>query len=141
MNHLRGHVRAGVLDPELVEATRAAIAAIEAHPGEHVRVPLNPELAALFKEFATVLLEAGGVAFGPLGAELSPEAAGTILGVSRPLVVQRMDDGRLPFRYVGSHRRCLLTDVLSLKAAEASQNEAMGDLYHDLMDIDDAPPP
>lgn len=35
--------------------------------------------------------------------ELSPN--GAHLGVSRPLVVHRMDVGDLPFRYVGKHRR------------------------------------
>ncbi len=37
--------------------------------------------------------------------EVSPTEASTILGISRPLVVLRMDNGDLPFRYVGKHRR------------------------------------
>jgi len=38
-------------------------------------------------------------------AEISPEDAATILGISRPLVRQRMERGELPFRRVGAHRR------------------------------------
>ena len=38
---------------------------------------------------------------------LSPTEASAILGISRPLVVLRMDRGDLPFRYVGKHRRAL----------------------------------
>lgn len=48
--------------------------------------------------------------------ELSPAEASSILGISRPLVVLRMDRGDLPFRYVGKHRRSRLGDVLALKA-------------------------
>lgn len=47
--------------------------------------------------------------------ELSPADASEILGISRPLVVLRMDRGDLPFRYVGKHRRAKLRDVLALK--------------------------
>jgi excisionase family DNA binding protein len=47
---------------------------------------------------------------------LSPSEASVILGVSRLLVVLRMDRGDLPFHYVGRGRRALLADVLALKA-------------------------
>ena len=43
--------------------------------------------------------------------EVSPNEAAAILGMSRPLVVHRMDVGDLPFRYVGKHRRAKLRDV------------------------------
>jgi hypothetical protein len=36
-----------------------------------------------------------------------------------------MDDGRLPFRYEGKHRRCKLEDVVMLKAAEDKQRAAL----------------
>ncbi len=56
---------------------------------------------------------------GPLDDDLVPEQAGEILSIPLPLVVQRMEDGRLPFRFVGAQRICKLTDVLALKAREA----------------------
>lgn len=93
------------------------------------------------KEFIDVLVEAGAVACGPLNTELRPERAGKILGVPRPLVVQRMEDGRLPFHYVGTHWRCKLTDVLTLKNREAEQNSHLARIYDDLMDVDDASAP
>ncbi len=48
-------------------------------------------------------------------AEVSPNDAAAILGLSRPLVVHRMEAGDLAFRYVGKHRRAKLMDVLALK--------------------------
>ena len=54
--------------------------------------------------------------------ELSPEQAAAILGISRPLVVRRMDNGLLPFRYVGARRRCRFSDVLKLQREEHGQS-------------------
>ncbi len=79
----------------------------------------------LVRELTKVVLRHPGVVIAPLSRELSPDAAGKLLGISRPLVVRRMDDGRLPFRYEGKHRRCKLEDVLNLKAAEEKQTTAL----------------
>jgi excisionase family DNA binding protein len=67
--------------------------------------------------------------------ELSPEEAGKILGISRPLVVRKMDAGKLPFHYVGAHRRCKLSDVLALKEEEDRRNQALRELVEDSEDL------
>lgn len=88
-------------------------------------IKLEGLMLKLVRELTNVVLHHPGVVIAPLGRELSPDAAGKLLGISRPLVVRRMDDGRLPFRYVGKHRRCKLEDVLNLKAAEERQTTAL----------------
>ena len=60
--------------------------------------------------------------------EVSPNEAAAILGMSRPLVVHRMDVGDLPFRYVGKHRRAKLRDVLVLKDKVDKQRVALEEL-------------
>ncbi|AVA25795.1 helix-turn-helix domain-containing protein [Rhizobium sp. NXC24] len=67
--------------------------------------------------------------------ELSPTDASTILGISRPLVVVRMDRGDLPFRYVGKHRRAKLRDVLALKARLDARQQALDALGEDTEDL------
>lgn len=67
--------------------------------------------------------------------ELSPTDASTILGISRPLVVVRMDRGDLPFRYVGKHRRAKLRDVLALKARLGARQQALDSLAEDTEDL------
>lgn len=96
-------------------------------------------LGELVKQIVTVAAEAGGIAFGPVASELSPEQAGKILGVSRPLVVRRMDDGRLPYHYVGSHRRCRLDDVLKLKAKEDTADAALAQIYKEVEELENGP--
>jgi hypothetical protein len=88
-------------------------------------VKLEGLMLKLVRELTEIVLRNPGVVIAPFDRELSPDAAGKILGISRPLVVRRMDDGRLPFRYEGKHRRCKLEDVLRLKATEEKQMVAL----------------
>ncbi len=64
-------------------------------------------------------------------AEVTPEDAAGILGISRPLVRRRMDVGLLPFRRVGAHRRIRLADVLALRGREQPVREALEALAAD----------
>jgi excisionase family DNA binding protein len=68
--------------------------------------------------------------------ELSPEDASKLLGISRPMVYQRMDAGKLPFREVGTHRRVLLSDVLKLKEAEDRRRSFAAALGADTEDLE-----
>ena len=69
-------------------------------------------------------------------AELSPEDAAKVLGISRPLVYKRMNDGRLPFRQVGTHRRVSLRDVLALKPSEDRRRRFVRELSEDTDDLE-----
>lgn len=88
-------------------------------------IKLEGLMLKLVRELTDIVLRHPGVVIAPLDRELSPDAAGKILGISRPLVVRRMEDGRLAFRYEGKHRRCKLEDVLKLKTAEEKQSAAL----------------
>ena len=68
-------------------------------------------------------------------AEISPEDAAAILGISRPLVRRRMDVGDLPFRRIGTHRRLRLADVLALRRREAPIRAALEELRADTEDL------
>lgn len=82
--------------------------------GEQKTLALPHEAAQLIGAVLDHLVKGERVAVLAEDQELSPNDAAAILGVSRPLVVHRMDVGDLPFRYVGKHRRAKLKDVLGL---------------------------
>ncbi len=60
---------------------------------------LPPEAARAVRAVLDRLYAGGKVAVLGEDAELTPNEAAEVLGMSRPLVVRRMDTGDLPFRH------------------------------------------
>jgi excisionase family DNA binding protein len=93
--------------------------------GEDEVVSLPPKAAALLEAALEHLLQGERVVVLTEDVEVSPNEAAEILGMSRPLVVHRMNMGDLPFHYVGSHRRAKLKDLLAFKEKVDAQQAAM----------------
>ncbi|MSP02812.1 MAG: DNA-binding protein [Acetobacteraceae bacterium] len=98
-------------------------------------VTLPPGAAAVIEVLLGHLVNGERVALLAQDQELNPNEAANVLGISRPLVVHRMDIGDLPFRYVGKHRRAKLRDVLVLKTKIDAGRAAMEALADDAEDL------
>lgn len=74
---------------------------------------LKGRVAEIFRSIAATSGRVGGLAYGGLSSELTPEQAGRILGVCRvPWSSDAWTMGVYRSGYEGAHRRCKLEDVL-----------------------------
>jgi excisionase family DNA binding protein len=70
-------------------------------------------------------MEAGKVVtIVPKHQELTTQSAADLLGVSRPFLVRLLEEGRLRFHMVGSHRRVYLNEVLAYRAKRDKDRHA-----------------
>lgn len=116
--------------PELVEGDLVELH-IRRRDGGEQALRLPAAAANVLETLLRRLVEGERVAVLAEDQEMSPTEASTVLGISRPLVVHRMDIGDLPFRYVGKHRRALLRDVLALKERLDMRQKALNALAED----------
>ncbi|MEN3358901.1 MAG: hypothetical protein V7637_2883 [Mycobacteriales bacterium] len=104
-----------------------------ATPGDQVEIPA--EVHRVLRKVVDALAHGLAVTVAPQAMTLTTQQAAVLLGVSRPTVVKILDEGRLPYERVGTHRRLLLSDVLAYRERRRAAQYAA--LEATAVDIDD----
>jgi excisionase family DNA binding protein len=105
--------------------------------GERVLAEMPASLLRAMQSVLASIAETGEAFVFKPEDEVSPERAAEMLGVSRPIVYQRMDAGKLPFRQIGTHRRIRATDVAKLKQFEDRRRTFAAALSADTEDLEE----
>ncbi|MEL6347421.1 MAG: helix-turn-helix domain-containing protein [Myxococcota bacterium] len=95
--------------PELSDAPTYKLVS----PHGEVELPLSVYL--VLKRIIEVLARGDAITVIPVEKELTTQQAANILNVSRQYVVRLLDDGRIPHRKAGTHRRIRMEDLMAYK--------------------------
>ncbi|HZK04698.1 MAG TPA: helix-turn-helix domain-containing protein [Actinomycetaceae bacterium] len=81
--------------------------------GDQVELP--PEMYEVLTKVVSAMHQGLAVTIAPLSKKLTTQQAADLLGISRVTLVKLLNEGRLPYERIRSHRRLLLRDVLDYR--------------------------
>ncbi|HOW73047.1 MAG TPA: helix-turn-helix domain-containing protein [Phycisphaerae bacterium] len=113
------------LAPLLTDAGEVRLR-LQTPKGRPETVALPATALRLLVDILTQMAQGHAVTLIPVHAELTTQQAADLLNVSRPFLVKLLEDGKLPYRKVGTHRRVLFRDVRAFKRrSDEERREAL----------------
>lgn len=111
---------------EALDHSRAAAITLTTDSGEHPSVEVPPAALKLIGQLLGALSEGRPITLMPAKREFSTVEAAHFLNVSRPFVIKEIEQGKLPHRMVGTHRRIAFEDLVAYaKAMGEKQSNAL----------------
>lgn len=90
-------------------------------------IPVPPGAADLIVALLEELAAGNAVSIVPISAELTTNQAAKILNVSRPYLVKLLEEKKIPFKMVGTHRRIRAKDLFEYKRRDDQERERIAD--------------
>lgn len=107
-------------------AGRGAVARrfVLAGPDAGEQIELPEEVYRLLVHVTDAMSRGMAVTIAPRSTTLTTSQAAELLGVSRPTLIKFLEEGRISFTKVNSHRRLSLHDVLEFQKARRDEQYA-----------------
>ncbi|AGR72634.1 excisionase family DNA-binding protein [Burkholderia pseudomallei] len=121
---------------EALDHSRAAAITLTTDKGEHPSVEVPPAALKLIGQLLGAMSEGRSITVMPANREFTTVEAAHFLNVSRPFVIKEIEEGRLPHRMVGTHRRIAFNDLVkyanTMREKQAAALERMADNAREL---------
>ena len=98
---------------ESLDRSRAATITIERDDGAESAIAVPAPMLRILAQTLGMMARGQTITLVPEQQELSTVEAANFLNVSRPFVIKEIQQGRLPHRMVGTHRRVLFSDLVA----------------------------
>ncbi|RKT86076.1 DNA binding domain-containing protein, excisionase family [Saccharopolyspora antimicrobica] len=90
--------------------------------------PLPESVAELLRGVVTALAHGMAITVAPHNTMLTTQEAAELLGISRPTLINLLDDGEIPCEKTrGRHRRIRLADIVDYQERNRQEGEAVLD--------------
>lgn len=97
---------------------------VHARGGTDEEAALPRPVAHALAVALTALADGRAVQIAPVDEEVTTSEAAELLNVSRPYLVRLLDEGAIPHRKVGTHRRVRRADVVAYRERQYREAEA-----------------
>jgi excisionase family DNA binding protein len=99
----------------------------DSSPAGTVRLPVSA--ARLLVRILEEMARGNAVTLIPVHAELTTQEAAEMLNISRPSLIQLLEEGKIEYRKVGTHRRVRFEGLMRYKRnADAARRAALEEL-------------
>ena len=105
----------------LMKSDREVRLHIHAEGDPPAEIALPPSLARLLLGALEEIGKGNGVTLISTDAELTTQQAADLARVSRPFFIKLLEEGKIPYRKVGSHRRILYRDIARYNQVEETR--------------------